>query len=157
MKQNIIICCGISGSGKSTYSTELCRLDSNYRRINRDDLRKQLVGTLEGYYKRIDINSLEKNVTELLKLQCDYLLKKSYNLIIDNTHLSIKYLNEIQLAYESKANITIKTFNCDLEVAKRRILKRDFNCATNDEIITDQRVAYINKQYQQYQELIKKL
>ena len=141
MKQNIIICCGISGSGKSTYSTELCRLDSNYRRINRDDLRKQLVGTLEGYYKRIDINSLEKNVTELLKLQCDYLLKKSYNLIIDNTHLSIKYLNEIQLAYESKANITIKTFNC----------------ATNDEIITDQRVAYINKQYQQYQELIKKL
>ena len=157
MKQKIIVTVGISGSGKSTWATEMCKNHDHVRRVNRDDLRKSLVGTLEGYYQREDLWKLEEDVTEIIYLQIDYLLKQGYDLIIDNTHLSLKYINRIQLTYEKIANIKIKTFDVDLEQAKRNVLKRDFNCITDDEVITDERVDYINKQFDSYHKLIKKL
>lgn len=156
-KQTIICCVGISGSGKSTWATEMCKNYDYIRRINRDDLRKQLVGALEDYYKREDLWKLEEDITKIINLQIDFLLNQGYDLILDNTNLSLKYINELRLTYEKVANIEIKIFSCDLETAKRRILRREFNCATNDEIITDKRVDYISKQYNNYQKLIKKL
>lgn len=155
MKQKIIVTVGISGSGKSTWATEMCKNYDHFRRVNRDDIRKSLVGTLEGYYQREDLWKLEEDVSNIISLQIDYLLSQGYDLIIDNTHLSLKYINAIQLAYEKTANIKIKTFDVDLEQAKRNVLKRDFNCVINDEVITDERVDYINKQFNNYKELMK--
>ena len=39
MKQKIILTVGIPASGKSTYAKELCKDDSNFRRVNKDDIR----------------------------------------------------------------------------------------------------------------------
>lgn len=63
-KQKLIILSGISGSGKTTIATDLCNKFEKHVRVNRDELRKQLVGKLDqNYYKRKDLNSLEKQIT----------------------------------------------------------------------------------------------
>lgn len=45
---NVIITVGISGSGKSTWSTNFIKENPKYLRLNRDDIRKTLVGDLDG-------------------------------------------------------------------------------------------------------------
>lgn len=50
--KKLIILVGISGSGKSTWATEYIQKNPDTLRINRDDIRKSLVGTLKNYYPR---------------------------------------------------------------------------------------------------------
>lgn len=145
----LIICVGISGSGKTTWATNFIKNNSNYVRINRDDIRKVLVGDLEGYYNRKDLSNIETKITNIETL---ILFNMSgYNIVIDNTNLTTKYINRwIDIANKYKFNINFKLFDCDLEKAQKRVYDRDYWILRD---LTD--TTYIDKQYQQYQSVKK--
>lgn len=98
--QEVIINVGVSGSGKSTWTTSFIKNNSKYLRINRDDIRKTLVGDLMGYYNRKDLSTIEFIVTKLENNIGESALLRDYSLIVDNTNLSIKTINEKLKAIE---------------------------------------------------------
>lgn len=159
---NVIICVGISGSGKSTWAKEFVKNNHNYLRVNRDDIRTTLVGNLDGYYQREDLRSLETIVSKIQYNIIDRLKHHDYNIIIDNTHLRREYIQFI-IDYIGPAHIIqFKLFDCDLNIAKNRVMERDIwkiaedKYGQNTHDLTDEpQVAYIDKQYEQYQSIKK--
>lgn len=150
MKNEIILCVGISGAGKSTWVTNFIKENSNYLRINRDDIRKTLVGDLNGYYQRKDLNIIEENINEIEELIYHQSYCKNYNVIIDNTNLKQSYLNRWNHIKTSSTETKFKLFDISLEDAQRRVARRE-------KMQTFEDLGYIDKQYLQYQEIKKYL
>jgi predicted kinase len=148
-----IILIGVSGSGKSTWSKQFIKDNANYVRINRDDIRRVLVGDLVSYYTREDVNSLEGIVTDISFELLDLCTFKNKNIIIDNTNLTQAYIKIWLGQFKNHSRITdiqFKLFDCELIEAKSRVYQRDY-LFTND----PNKVDYIDKQYQQYQSIKK--
>ena len=96
-KAKLEILVGISGSGKSTYAKkEFNKNVDNVLIVNRDSIRNLLFGysdeTIHEYYKRSDINSLEKKVTAFEDTMIYEGIEMGKHIIVDATHLSINYL-----------------------------------------------------------------
>lgn len=161
----IIICVGISGSGKSTFSTNYIKENNNTLRINRDDIRKTLVGDLDGYYQRKDLNSIEDIVTDLEDDIFNTIIRLDKNIIIDNTNLKQSYINRwLRLTDEyydltsDYTDVKFKLFDISLEEAKERVSFREFEEGFNETWSDNQKkLEYIDKQYIQYQEIKKYL
>jgi hypothetical protein len=94
MSQQVIINIGVSGAGKTTWSTNYMAKNIGNYRINRDSIRTQLVGTLDGYYQRKDLNFLENLVTELEEQYFVKFLQKGISIIVDNTNLKPSYIQK---------------------------------------------------------------
>lgn len=67
--KKIVLTIGISGSGKSTFAHEQWKANpTGVVVVNRDSIRNLLFGftdqTIQEYYKRPDLNKLEKQVTK---------------------------------------------------------------------------------------------
>jgi len=154
--KEIIICIGISGSGKSTWTTNFIKENSNYLRINRDSIRLTLVGNLDGYYQRKDLNYIERDVTRLEDEFYKHLSLSGFNIIIDNTNLTEKYINRwINLSnclkLDARINLKFKLFDISLEEAKLRVANREeYFLPTNMD-----KVEYIDKQYESYKQIKK--
>lgn len=157
----VIINVGISGSGKSTWTTNFMK-NHKYLRINRDDIRKVCVGDLKDYYKRSDLNIIETHIISILEydLFINYLEMK-INIIIDNTNLKREYLKKwINLLEDHDIEYQFKLFDCDLNIAKERILLRDYSHLMSidtgiNHSIKLPELEYIEKQYNQYLEIKK--
>src|SRR5688572_15557857 len=96
MSQEVIINVGVSGAGKTTWSINYIRKHPKFVRINRDDIRKILVGDLEGYYQ-VDKQLLAKRenyVSSLEELLFVQHLSRGFSVIIDNTHLKPSYIQK---------------------------------------------------------------
>lgn len=94
----ISILIGVSGSGKTTIAKKYLNLNPNAVRINRDDLRKTLFGVEQidvEYYDRKDLKDCEKLVSEISEQIMYDSLNKGKDIILDNTHLQKKYIDEI--------------------------------------------------------------
>lgn len=166
MNKEIIINIGVSGSGKTTWSTNFIKQNSNYVRINRDDIRKTLVGNLDGYYQRKDLRSLEDMVTQLHDYYWYWILEcSSKNIIIDNTNLKFSYINpyiEYKSGNGNKIGIKYKLFDISLDQAKANVYTRENNINVNiqpvpKKYLEDSSVQYIDKQYQQYLQIKKEI
>lgn len=149
--QELIICIGISGSGKSTWATNYIKENSNTLRINRDDIRKTLVGNLNGYYKKDNLNYIERDVTRLEEEFYKHLNLSRFNIIIDNTNLKESYINRwISLSssnkMDSEIKLKFKLFNISLDDAQRRVANRE-------KMQTFEDLDYINKQFEQYKQI----
>lgn len=148
--RKIIILIGISGAGKSNWAINYIKENPNTIRINRDDIRKTLVGTLSGYYQRKDLNTLERMVSFGEEDIFNSGQWADYDIIVDNTNLKQSYINKfIELAQRTNYTIHFKLFDIDLKEAKDRVFKRDFGPSEED------KTAYIDKQFKQYQEIKK--
>jgi len=148
MKKQVIINVGVSGSGKTTWSTDYIKKNPNTLRINRDDIRKTLVGDLTGYYKRKDLISIENLVTEIEQTLLEKTLYYDNNVIIDNTHLQVKYINKIvsTLDYINKTiEVKFKIFDeADSSVLKERVANRDDLDLVNDTTYIDKQIKQLN-------------
>src|SRR5690349_15440605 len=97
---NYIYCLvGISGSGKTTLAREMIKyLDAVI--ISRDQLRKHLFGyteeTVHNYYQLDDVARREKIVTKHQDRLIQSVLDDGIDVILDNTHLKLSYINELK-------------------------------------------------------------
>lgn len=137
----VIILRGISGSGKSTFALEKER--EGYKVISRDRIRLELLGNkeeLKRYFASGLDFQLENYVTKTeLKRLAQY-LSKGLNIIIDNTNLKKKYLQDYIDVIASfqipRENVTLKTLQCSLEDAIERDSKREM--VVGEEVIRKQ-------------------
>lgn len=139
--RKIIVLIGISGSGKTTKAAEYLKQNPNTLRVNRDDIRMQITASNQRMLKR-DIENL---VSKIQDEQIRTMLLSGYDVLIDNTHLKTKYLDEIYMKFGHMAKIYTSWINCTLEFAQNRVLKRD--SITN--------VDYIERQHNDYLKLEK--
>lgn len=117
--RNILVLVGIPASGKSTFSKHFIKTYPNYLRINRDDIRKMLKDSPLLDTKGEDIvTAIEFNAVENA-------LAKGFDIIWDNTHVKLKYIEQIINKFSDSANIHFKKFDIDLKTAIERDSKRE--------------------------------
>ena len=143
-RNTITVLVGISNSGKSTYAHEKWLKDpQNTVVINRDKIRELLFGyteeSISEYYSISNLNKLEDIVTRIENSLIDNCLKLGKNLIIDATHLKLKYLKRY-LEYDNEINFIF--FDIDLDVAIQRDSNR--NRKVGENIIKKQKIQYDN-------------
>jgi predicted kinase/3-deoxy-D-manno-octulosonate 8-phosphate phosphatase KdsC-like HAD superfamily phosphatase len=133
---NILILVGIPASGKSTFAKEFIETNVDYVRINRDDIIKMLRNSPM-------LNSKgEELVTEIEYSIAENALAKRMNIIWDNTHLKMSYINSIIKRFNDRANISFKIFDIDLNEAIRRDSLRESK--VGEEVIKRMYANYIN-------------
>ena len=117
----ITVLIGISGSGKSTLAKEMAK-STGAKIVNRDSLRSMIFGLSDSdhtaYYQDPELYKKEKMVTKMEESIIKTALKEGNDVIADNTHLRIKYLNEYQ-----KYNIPVEFLVVDEDL---------FTCLTRD-------------------------
>ena len=101
MTGELIILCGISGSGKSSFAKFL--FDSNPQKftiVNRDKIRELIFGYTEDsivhYWTKTDVHKYEKEVTEYEDVLIYEGLNKGKTVIVDATHLKRSYLERFK-------------------------------------------------------------
>lgn len=138
---------GISGSGKTTETTEFISANPNWVRVNRDDLRKQLLGKLtQSYYTTKQYMQTEGHITNLQDEQIRYFLQQGYNVIVDNTHLKKQYLDHYINEFNHIADVLFDVVNTSLQDCIERVTKREG--AINTE--------YIERQHRHLSDLLGK-
>lgn len=127
--QQVLIVTGISGSGKSTFAKQFVQDHPNWLRVNRDDLRKSLIPvSLNEYWKweEKQISRIEMLVSELQKAAVQEALRRGWNVLIDNTHLKQRYINELlKLTEEFAVEVRFKLLEVPLEEAIERDRQRE--------------------------------
>ena len=119
-ERKLIICRGIQGSGKSTWSKQWCHEDPEHRvRFNNDDIRSML-----GDYW---VPSREKLVTEAKANMITFALINGYDVVVDNMNLNPKEDTWIRTLCEKiekdtgiHVNIEYKDFWTPVEECIRR-------------------------------------
>lgn len=110
--QEVIICKGLPGSGKSTWAKKFVEENPKYVRVNRDDLRN-----MRGRYW---YPSQEGLITTWERNCIKSALEAGYNVIVDSTNLNPKSLNnliyfldridiEMNVEYKSFIDVPLKT------------------------------------------------
>jgi len=140
----LILLCGISGSGKSAYSSKIIQENPNkYVRVSRDKIREMLYSytedSIKNYYNRKDIYILEKQVTFVENILIEEFLKTK-SVVVDATHLKAKYLNKFNVF--SPDEIEIVFFDISYEEARKRDNARVRK--VGEVIITKQYENYLN-------------
>ncbi|RYF66900.1 MAG: 5'-hydroxyl kinase [Cytophagaceae bacterium] len=127
--QHVLILIGISGSGKSTFARQFVQENPTYLRLNRDDLRRSLITVPLGAYWKWDEKAkyrIERIVTTLLESAVREALDGGWNLVIDNTHLRQRSINELLKVIEAQATlkrpveVTFQVADVSLETAIER-------------------------------------
>ena len=120
-KGRLKITVGISGSGKSTWAHEQWEENpTGVVIVNRDKIRELLFGftehTMSTYYGRGDMYKNEKQVTKYESVLIKEGLSEDKTVIVDATHLSIKYLKRFEffnvpteiVMFDVKADICVE-------------------------------------------------
>lgn len=121
MKTNlkILILIGIPGSGKSTWAKDYVKYHDDYIRVNRDDFREMLKSA------QVCENKIEDMITGLVNQTIENALMKRLNVIVDNTNLKVKYINDIIEKFKYSADIDYRVFDVSLDKAIERDSNRD--------------------------------
>jgi predicted kinase len=121
MKKNLIvkILIGIPASGKSTWSKEFVRKNPSWVRINRDDYRFMLRN------EPVCEPKIEDMITGLFYNAVDAALSKKLNVIVDNTNLKARYIDEMVEFVQYRADVEFMVFSVSLEEAIERDKKRE--------------------------------
>ena len=115
----VIILVGPPGSGKSTWCKNFLSKHSDYCRINRDDFRFMLKNSpvCEPHIEKL-INDLQD--TAIIKS-----LVANQNVIIDNTNLKAKYINDIIKLVKEYADVEFIVFDVSLQKCLEQNKLRD--------------------------------
>lgn len=110
---------GIPASGKSTHANQFVRKHQNWVRLNRDDFRFMLKN------QPVCDPKVEDAITDMMFNAIDIVLSKKMNVIVDNTNLRPKYINQIVEYVETRADVEFMPFPISLEEAIERDKKRE--------------------------------
>lgn len=124
----ILILIGIPASGKSTWSSDFVRNNPNWIRVNRDDYRLMLRN------EQMCEPKVEDLVSELLESSIEKALSKKLNVIIDNTNLKVKYINQFIEKFKYSADIDYRVFDISLDKAIERDKNRKMK--VGEDVIT---------------------
>lgn len=111
----VIINVGVPASGKSTWAKAYIKKNPNYVRVSRDDFRYMLKDC--GFCEP----KIEKMITDLVNNAILTALSNKLNVIVDNTNLKAKVINEIIDLVSEYANVTYRVF----EASKETLYERD--------------------------------
>lgn len=118
----IIFCVGIPASGKSTWSGEFVKNNTNYVRVCRDDYRYMFKNV--GWFEDEIRNDLENLITKNVYRDTMNLIDLGFNVILDETNLNKKHLLDSIENFKSKGvDVKFKIFDITFEEA----IIRDFN------------------------------
>lgn len=134
----VIINVGISGSGKSTWTKEFLKKNSNYVAVNRDSFRFMFRDT------PVTENKIEDLITELQEDTIIKALNKKLNVIVDNTNLKRKYIDALCKLVEFKADVEFRIFDTPLKTCIERDAIREKKVGED----------VIQKQFKDYKNLI---
>lgn len=126
-KKEIILLVGIPNSGKSTFTNEYLSKNDWSRSISRDTIRALHFGVDYKFdYNTEEIITVYYN--ELLEryLSNNTGFAKYTTIILDNTHIRERYIDEIIETYGKSFDIKIKFFDCSLTKAHIRNVIRYF-------------------------------
>lgn len=122
--QKILILTGISGSGKSTFAKQFCSENPSYLRINRDEIRKSILPfSLNEYWQQDKTyhQKIEAMVQSLHQNAIYSALKRNWDIVIDNTHLKVAYINDLLKSLSNfDLEISFKLIDTPLEEAIKR-------------------------------------
>lgn len=111
---------GTPAAGKTTLAETMVRY-MNAVIISRDKLREMLYGykpeNMKAYWDREDVNDLEKGVNGFQDALIKQTLKAGKDIILDNTHLRLKYINDLKKYNQPLKFILVET---DYETALER-------------------------------------
>jgi len=123
---------GIPGSGKSTYAKQVVAKDpSNWVRINNDDLRAMMNGSVWS-------QDYEKMITDARNYLIRDALKRGKNVLIDNLNLNRRHFDDVsKIAKSVNADIQVyeKAFYIELDEAMERNAKREGAARVPDDVI----------------------
>jgi predicted kinase len=121
----LLIMVGISGSGKSTWARQFVLDNPRYLRLGRDELRRSILPVPLGEFWQWDDvrkNRIERLVSDLEKAALLAALDKGWNVVLDNTHLRQKYINDV---LKSVANYTLTVDFQVIETPLDEAIRRD--------------------------------
>lgn len=110
---------GIPASGKTTESKRFISENPGWVRVSRDDFRFMLKDL-----PQLD-NRSEELVNDLMINSIRTSLLAGFNVIVDNTHCRLKYINDMVKALNDLAEIQFQVFDIELEEAMKRDALRD--------------------------------
>lgn len=129
MKKNLTIkiLIGIPTSGKSTWCVKFLRDNSNWVRVNRDYFRLMLRN--ENFCEP----KIENLITKLSNQAVHSAITSKLNVIIDNTNLKEKYIQQFIDEFKYSADIEYQVFDISLDKA----IERDTNrkASVGDDVI----------------------
>lgn len=115
----ILILVGIPASGKSTWSADYVRRNSDWVRVNRDDFRKMLKNAQMCEPK------VEDMITDLMKVAITKCLMRKLNVIVDNTNLKQRYIKDFIDTFKYYADIDYRVFDISVDKAIERDNNRE--------------------------------
>ena len=152
--KKILILTGLSGSGKSTFARQFCAQNSNWLRVNRDDLRRSLLPvSLPEYWQtwpEREKNRIEQVVNELQKTSILDGLDRGWHILIDNTNLKLSYLNEFERLLSAQVypvEISYQLIDVSIEECIRR--DRERSDSVGEDVIRKQaeQLAVLKKNF----------
>jgi predicted kinase len=123
---------GIPGSGKSIYAKQVIAKDpSNYVRINNDDLRAMMNGSVWSA-------DYEKIITDTRNYLIRDAMKRGKNIIIDNLNLNRRHFEDVcKIAKSVNTDVQVfeKAFYIELEEAMERNAQRVGAARVPDDVV----------------------
>lgn len=119
MKKEVIITCGIPGSGKSTWRDAFLKAQSGFLLIHPDSIRKELTGSEEDQSKNAEVFKLAFS-------RMDVALKNGMSVLFDSCAQNRERRKPIiKIAKQNGAEVRAVSFKVSLELAKQRNSKRE--------------------------------
>lgn len=87
-QQTVIITRGLPASGKSTWAKEIVSNDKNWKRVNKDDLRKMIHAGVWSKETEHDIIAARNSMIQTF-------LRLGHNVIVDDTNIEDKHIKDI--------------------------------------------------------------
>lgn len=131
--QRVVVMRGIPGSGKSTWAKHFLVDLQGFKRVNMDDLRTMLTN-----YKFSKGN--EKIVKHLAKLLVVTLVGMGEDVVIDNTSITVKHVDDWQELVESlnpNIRVAVREFDTALETCISRNRCREGVARIPEHVIED--------------------
>lgn len=121
---------GMPASGKTTWADKfLDKNSSEWMRVSRDHFRFMLSN-------RGQLDFREENmISDLLRISARRALMLGYNVIVDNTHLSLGHIEEIINDLKDLADIEYQYFEVPYEVCLERDSKRDRHKKVGEQVM----------------------